>query len=179
MKIWTFCSFPWRVLTHLSHSSPHPGKTTPHLNSRRSHLHDSQVHLHYNYDYFPGPLYHRHHSSLGDIPPLSTPRTWVCCTGWWRTPQGWWMCGWSKPSWKRWESINISIFYPLSGITVKSRFSEYRFNVKSRFKVQNVMIEMEFHIRKSRFSLKSRFMVQKCADWGHSLNQNFTVLYSL
>ena len=36
------------------------------------------------------------------------------------------------------------------GITVKSRFNESRFNVKSRFKVQNLVTKIEFHIKKSR-----------------------------
>ena len=55
--------------------------------------------------------------------------------------------------------------------TVKSRFNE-----KSRFKVQNLVTKMEFHIKKSRFKVKSRFKESKCADVGHSLNQDFTVL---
>ena len=35
---------------------------------------------------------------------------------------------------------------------------------------------MEFLIKKSRFSVKSRFKESKCADVGHSLNRDFTVL---
>ena len=41
--------------------------------------------------------------------------------------------------------------------TVKSRFSESRFNVKSQFKVQNVVTKFEFDIKKSRFTVMSRF----------------------
>ena len=66
----------------------------------------------------------------------------------------------------------------LSGVycTVKSRFKESRFNVKSQFKVQNLATKMEFHIKKSRFSVKSQFKESNCADRGHSLNQDFIVL---
>ena len=53
--------------------------------------------------------------------------------------------------------------------TVKSRF-----NIKSRFKVQNLVTKMEFHIKKSQFSVKSRLKESKCADGG--LNRDFTVL---
>ena len=59
--------------------------------------------------------------------------------------------------------------------TVKSRFNESRFNVKSQFKVQNLVTKMKFHFEKSRFSVKSRFKESKCADEGHSLNRDFTV----
>ena len=38
---------------------------------------------------------------------------------------------------------------------------------------------MEFLIKKSRFSEKSRFKESKCADGGHSLNRDFTVLYTI
>ena len=39
------------------------------------------------------------------------------------------------------------------------------------------MTKIEFLIKKSRFSVvKSRFKVSKCADRGHSLNRDFTVL---
>ena len=57
--------------------------------------------------------------------------------------------------------------------TVKSRFNESWFKVKSRFKVQNIATKMEYHIKKSRFK------ESKCADGGHSLNRDFTVHYSL
>ena len=60
--------------------------------------------------------------------------------------------------------------------TVKSRFNESQFNVKSRFKVWNLVANIQFHIKKSHFSVKSRFKEPKCADWGHSLNRDFTVL---
>ena len=56
-----------------------------------------------------------------------------------------------------------------------SLLNESRFNVKSQFKVQNLVIKMKFHIKKSRFSEKSRFKESKCADGGHSLNRDFTV----
>ena len=59
--------------------------------------------------------------------------------------------------------------------TVKSRFNESRFNVKSRFKELNLVTKMEFLIKKSRFSVKSQFKESKCADGGHSLNRDFTV----
>ena len=60
--------------------------------------------------------------------------------------------------------------------TFKSRFNESRFHVKSLFKGQNFATEMEFHIKNSRFSVKSRFKESECADGGHSLNRDFTVL---
>ena len=60
--------------------------------------------------------------------------------------------------------------------TVKPQFNESRFNVKSQFKVQNLVTKIEFLIKKSRFSVKSRFKVSKCADRGHSLNRDFTVM---
>ena len=41
-------------------------------------------------------------------------------------------------------------------ITVKSPF-----NVMSRFKVQNDVTKMEFHIKKYRFSVKSQFSVNQ------------------
>ena len=42
------------------------------------------------------------------------------------------------------------------------------------------MTKEKFHIKKSQFSVKSRFKESKCADWGHSLNRDFTVqLFSL
>ena len=41
---------------------------------------------------------------------------------------------------------------------VKSQFNE------SRFKVQNLMTEMEFHIKKSRCSVKSQYKESKCAE---------------
>ena len=59
--------------------------------------------------------------------------------------------------------------------TVKSRFNESRFNVMSRFKLQNDETKMELHIKKSRFSLKSQFKESECAHRGHSLNRDFTV----
>ena len=59
--------------------------------------------------------------------------------------------------------------------TVKSRFNESRFSVKSRFKERNHVTKMEFLIKKSRFSVKSWFKESKCADGGHSLNRDFTV----
>ena len=59
--------------------------------------------------------------------------------------------------------------------TVKSQFNESRFNVKSRFKVQNLVTKMEFHINKSRFSVKSRCKESKCADRAF-VNRDFTVL---
>ena len=46
---------------------------------------------------------------------------------------------------------------------------KFRFNVKSSFKVENVVTEMEFHIKKSRFKESN------CADQGLSLNGDFTV----
>ena len=55
--------------------------------------------------------------------------------------------------------------------TVKSRFNE-----KSRFKVENLVTKMGFHIKKSRFSEKSEFKESKGADGGHSLNRDFTAL---
>ena len=58
--------------------------------------------------------------------------------------------------------------------TVKSQFIESRFNVKARFKEQNLITKIEFHFKNSRFSVKSRFKGQNCADWGHSLNRDFT-----
>ena len=59
--------------------------------------------------------------------------------------------------------------------TVKSRFNESRFNIKSRFRVQNVVTKMKFCIKKSLFSEKSWFKESKSADKGHSLNRDFTV----
>ena len=41
--------------------------------------------------------------------------------------------------------------------TVKSRFNESRFNVKSRFREQNLVTKMKFYIKKSQFSVKSQF----------------------
>ena len=41
--------------------------------------------------------------------------------------------------------------------TVKSRFNESRFNVKSRFKERNLVTKTEFLIKKSQFSVKSQF----------------------
>ena len=38
------------------------------------------------------------------------------------------------------------------------------------------MTKMEFLIKKSQFSVKSRFKESKCADGGHSLNRDFTVI---
>ena len=45
----------------------------------------------------------------------------------------------------------------------------------SRFKIQNDVTKIEFHIQKSRFSVKSGDKVRKCADEGHSLNRDFAV----
>ena len=59
--------------------------------------------------------------------------------------------------------------------TLKSRFNESRFNIKSRFKVQNLMTKEEFHFKKSQFSIKSQFKESKCADGNHSLNRDFIV----
>ena len=59
--------------------------------------------------------------------------------------------------------------------TVKSRFNESWFNVKSRFKEWYIVTKMKFHIKKSRFRVKSRFKESKCDDPGHSLNRDFTV----
>ena len=59
--------------------------------------------------------------------------------------------------------------------TAKSRFHESQFIIKFRFKAQNLVTKIEFHIKKSQFSLKSQFKGSKCADGGHSLNQDFTV----
>ena len=59
--------------------------------------------------------------------------------------------------------------------TEKSGFIESRFNVKSRFRVQNLVTEIELHNKKSWFSIKSRFRESKCADAGHSWIQDFTV----
>ena len=50
--------------------------------------------------------------------------------------------------------------------TVKSRFNESRFNVKSWFKEQNLVTKMKFYIKKSRFSVKSQFKEWKGADGG-------------
>ena len=36
---------------------------------------------------------------------------------------------------------------------------------------------MEFHFKKSQFIVKSQFKELKCADEGHSLNQDFTVIF--
>ena len=44
------------------------------------------------------------------------------------------------------------------------------------FTVQNLVAKIEFLIKKSQFSEKSRFKESKCADGGHSLNRDFTVL---
>ena len=63
------------------------------------------------------------------------------------------------------------------GHTVKSRFNESQFNVKSRFKVQNLVTKMKFHIKKTLFSVKSRFKELKGADGSHSLNRDFTVFH--
>ena len=63
--------------------------------------------------------------------------------------------------------------------TVKSRFNESRFNVMSQFKEWNLVTKMKFHIKKSQFRVKSRFKETKCADWGHSLNRDFTVRSNL
>ena len=63
-------------------------------------------------------------------------------------------------------------------VTVKSRFNESRFNIKSRFKERNLVTKMNFPIKKSRFSVMSRFKEWKGADGGHSLNRDFTVFYS-
>ena len=68
------------------------------------------------------------------------------------------------------SNLNRHITYP-----VKSQFNESRFNVKSRFKVQNLVTKMEFYIEKSRFSVKSRFKKSMCADGGHWLNRDFPV----
>ena len=38
------------------------------------------------------------------------------------------------------------------------------------------MTKIQFHIKKSRFSVKSRFKEPTCADRGHSLNRDFTVM---
>ena len=73
------------------------------------------------------------------------------------------------------NKINKLIHESINYYTVKSRFNESRFKVKSRFKVQNLVTKMEFHIKKSRFRVKSRFKESKCADGGHSLNRDFTV----
>ena len=71
-----------------------------------------------------------------------------------------------------WAFINRHLLctYLCTYSTLKSRFE-----VKSRFKVQNLGTEMEFHIRKSQFSEKSRFKESNSADGGHSLNRDFTV----
>ena len=74
-------------------------------------------------------------------------------------------------------------FLPLSlyrsrDITVMSRINEPRFNVESRFKVQNLVTKMEFHVKKSRFSIKSGFKESKGAEGGRSLNLDFIVLYT-
>ena len=61
---------------------------------------------------------------------------------------------------------------------VKSQFNESQCKVKSQFKVWNLVTKMKFHIKKSRFSIKSQFKQSKCADKGHSLNRDFTVLNS-
>ena len=60
--------------------------------------------------------------------------------------------------------------------TVNSLLNESWFNIKSRFKEQTLVTKMEFHIKKSRFSVKSQFMESKCADGGHSLNRDFTLV---
>ena len=48
--------------------------------------------------------------------------------------------------------------------TVKSRFNESQFNVKSQFKVQNFVTKIECLIKKSQFSVKSQFKKSKCAE---------------
>ena len=58
----------------------------------------------------------------------------------------------------------------LNFITVKSQFNESRFNVKSQFKARNLVTRVEFHIKKSRFK------ESMCADGGHSLNRDYSVL---
>ena len=63
--------------------------------------------------------------------------------------------------------------------TVKCRFNESRFNVKSRFKVQNVVTKIEFDFKKSRFGVKSRFKESNCAARGHSLNRDFSAQLNL
>ena len=59
--------------------------------------------------------------------------------------------------------------------TVNYRFNEYRFNVMSQFRIQNLMSKIKFHIKMSQFRVKSRFKESNCADEGHSLNREFTV----
>ena len=76
------------------------------------------------------------------------------------------------------KRIILYTLHYTSTSTVKSRFNESQFNVKSQFKVQNLVTKIEFLIKKSLFSVKSRFKVSKCADRGHSLNRDFTVLLS-
>ena len=74
-------------------------------------------------------------------------------------------------------ALCLTLYCIKAFITVKSRFNESRFNVKSRFKEWNLMTEIKFHIKKSRFNVKSRFKEWKGADGGHSLNRDFTVLW--
>ena len=70
----------------------------------------------------------------------------------------------------------IEFLIKKSQFGVKSQFNQSQFHVKYRFKEQNLMTKMEFHIKKSQFSVKYRFKESKCADRGHSLNWDFTVL---
>ena len=53
--------------------------------------------------------------------------------------------------------FTIFDFLKVTVITVKYRFNDSRFNIKSRFRVQNLVTKKEFHIKKSQFSLKSQF----------------------
>ena len=55
------------------------------------------------------------------------------------------------------EGMNCDKNNSTAPCTVKSRFNESQFNVNSRYKVQNLMTKMEFHIKKSGLSTKSRF----------------------
>ena len=59
--------------------------------------------------------------------------------------------------------------------TIKSRFNKTRFTVKSRFKIQNIVTQMEIRIKKSQFNVKSQFKKSQHPDGGHSLNRDFTV----
>ena len=59
--------------------------------------------------------------------------------------------------------------------TVKSQFNVSRFNVMSRFKVQNIVTKLKCYVKKSQFKVKSQFKESKGADQGHSLNRDFSV----
>ena len=65
----------------------------------------------------------------------------------------------------------VIMHYGIDWYTIKSRFNESQFNIKSRFKECNIVTEMKFHFKKSPFRVKSQFKESKCSDWGDSLNK--------